>query len=119
MYTRRNLLEVVWSNGKVEVFITEAILDETNAEALRQEVAVLLDRLAGLQVNFDLRNVEFLTSSSLGIFLTILKRLRGVGGTLALCNVRPEIYGVFATTRLTGLLNVREFPCSDRPLTEV
>jgi anti-anti-sigma factor len=119
MLSRNNLLEIVWENGKVEVHITEPILDEINAEAMRLEVASLLDRLAGLQVVFDLSDVEFLTSSSLGIFLTILKRLRGVGGTLTLRNVRPEIFGVFTTTRLTDLLNVHEAPCMDRSRAEV
>lgn len=119
MLSRGSLLEVIWENGKAEVSITEAILDETNAEAMRQEVATLLDRLAGLQVVFNLKNVEFLTSSSLGIFLTILKRLRGVGGTLTLCNVSPEVYEVFNTTRLTDLLNVHRNPCGDCARTEV
>jgi anti-anti-sigma factor len=106
MLSRGSLLEIISENGKTEVRITQAILDETNAETMRQEVAALLDRLAGAQVIFDLGHVEFLTSSSLGIFVTILKRLRGVGGSLTLRNVSPEVYEVFATTRLTDLLNV-------------
>ena len=119
MLSRGGLLEIVWENEKVEIRINEAILDETNAEAMRQEMAAILDRLAGMHVIFDLRFVEFLTSSSLGIFLTILKRLRGVGGTLTLCNASPEVYEIFTTTRLNDLLNVRKLLCSDRLRSEI
>jgi anti-anti-sigma factor len=102
------LFEVVLEDGRAEVRFINAFLDERNSEAMQAEVSDLLDRLSNRQVYFDLGNIEFVSSSWLGLFVLLFRGLRSAGGRMILHHVDPEVYEVFRATRLTDLLEVRE-----------
>ena len=55
----------------------------------------------------DLGGVHYLTSTALGMLVTLHTRLRDAGGHLTLLGVNDDAYEVLHTTRLTGLLDVR------------
>jgi anti-sigma B factor antagonist len=40
--------------------------------------------------------------------ITLDKKAKARGGSLKLCNIRPEIYEVFAITRLNRLFDIRD-----------
>lgn len=109
------LLEVTSEETKVEIRLSTAVLDETNAEAMRSELAELAKRLAGRHVSFHLGNIEFVSSTWLGLFVSFGRELRAAGGRMTLHEVRPEIYDVFAATRLTDVLDVRRGECLAAP----
>jgi len=79
------LFEVVLEDGRAEVRFTNAFLDERNSEAMQAEVPDLLDRLSNRQVYFDLGNIEFVSSSWLGLFVLLFRGLRSAGGRM----IRP------------------------------
>jgi anti-anti-sigma factor len=56
----------------------------------------------------DFGNVEFLTASALGQMVVLHKEAEALGGRLTLYNVGTMVYEVFAVTRLTTLLDVRQ-----------
>ncbi len=101
------LFELVLESGRAKVRFTEAFLDERTSERMQEEVAGLLDRLSDRRVYFDLGNIEFVSSSWLGLFILLFRGLRSAGGRMILHDVGPAIYEVFTTTRLTDLLEVR------------
>ena len=72
-----------------------------------QRLLRLVDELDRPHLTLDFGAVDFLSSVGLGTLLTIHKQLRSRGGRLAVVNVRPHVYEVFAVTRLTTVLEVR------------
>ena len=54
----------------------------------------------------DFVNVGHMSSSALGMLITLHKRVHQRGGQLRLCNIRPSIYEVFVITRLNEILQI-------------
>jgi CheY-like chemotaxis protein len=54
-----------------------------------------------------LSELEFITAAFLGKLVTLHKKVRTLGGQLAITNVPPFIYELFEITRLTRVLDVR------------
>ena len=52
--------------------------------------------------------VGFLSSSALGKLITLEKKVKASGGKLRLSNIRPEIYEVFAITKLNKLFEIKD-----------
>jgi len=59
-----------------------------------------------LLLNFS--TVDFLSSAALGKLITLDKKMKAHGGTLKLSNIRPEIYEVFAITKLNRLFDIKD-----------
>ena len=77
-------------------------LDLATAPQLR-EVFTDLAALGGLHVTVDLSELAFIDSSGLSVLATGLKRLREVGGDLALRSPNPA---AMKTLEITGLTSV-------------
>ena len=58
-----------------------------------------------LILNFAI--VDFLSSAALGKLITLDKKVKAHSGKLKLCNIRPEIYEVFAITKLNKLFDIK------------
>jgi anti-sigma B factor antagonist len=89
-------------------FVDRKILDELNIQELGQEMFQLVeeDKKARLLLNFQ--QVEFLSSAALGKLITLDKKVKAQGGKMKLSNIRPEIYEVFAITKLNKLFDIKE-----------
>jgi len=96
--------------GDVSVvrFVDRKILDEANIQELGQELFQLAedDNRKKLLLNFV--SVEFLSSAALGKLITLDKKVKARGGRLKLSNIRPEIYEVFAITKLNKLFDIKD-----------
>lgn len=79
-------------------------LDEHTAENVGQQ-------LAGLHTNeevvLDVAGIEYLTSTVLGHFIALNKRLRAAGGRLVIANARPAVVDVFRVTQLDHVMDIR------------
>ena len=95
--------------GEVTVvrFVDRKILDEANIQEMGLEMFHLVeeDHRKKLLLNFS--SVEFLSSAALGKLITLEKKVRAHSGKLKLSNIRPEIYEVFAITKLNKLFDIR------------
>ena len=89
-------------------FVDRKILDEVNIQELGQELFQLVedDHRKNLLLNFT--TVEFLSSAALGKLITLDKKVKAHGGQLKLSNIRPEIYEVFAITKLNKLFDIKD-----------
>ena len=87
-------------------FLDRKILDEANIQELGQELFELVEteRRAKILLNFN--NVEFLSSAALGKLITLDRKQKAQQGELKLSNIRPEIYEVFAITKLNKLFEI-------------
>jgi len=89
-------------------FLDRKILDETSIQELGQELFQLIevDDRKKLLLNFS--SVEFLSSAALGKLITLERKAKSHAGVLKLCHIRPEIYEVFAITKLNKLFDIKE-----------
>ena len=87
--------------GEVSVvqFKDRKILDESNIQEMGRELFELVEQKR-TKILLNFMNVEFLSSAALGKLITLDKKLKAAKGQLKLSNIRPEIYEVFAITRL-------------------
>lgn len=107
-------MDATESNLKVEygmntTYITlndERILEQTHINQLRDEIMSYIEDTEERDVVIDFSNVEFMSSSFLGLLVTIHKRMCEMKGHLQLVNIDSNIYKVFKITNLTKILDV-------------
>ena len=95
-------------NVAVVRFMDRKILDDAIIQELGRELEGLVetDGKTYLLLNFD--NVEFLSSAALGKLIKLNTTVKKSGGQLKMSNIRPEIYEVFAITRLNKFFEICE-----------
>ena len=89
-------------------FIDKKILDETNIQIIGNQLFGLVDEDGRQKIILDFTNVEYLSSAALGKLITMDKKVKAAKGSLRLCSIRPEIYEVFAITKLNKLFKIFE-----------
>jgi len=89
-------------------FADRRILDDVNIQEIGQELYQLVEEEHRDRVLLNLCDVDFLASSALGKLITLQRKIKARGGTLKLSNVRPEIYEVFAITKLNAKFEIHD-----------
>jgi len=84
------------------------VVDETNIQELGKELFSLVEEEKRKNLLLNFSAVGFLSSSALGKLITLEKKVKANGGKLKLSNIRPEIYEVFAITKLNKLFDIKE-----------
>jgi anti-sigma B factor antagonist len=87
-------------------FVDKRILDETNIQIIGNQLTGLVDEDGRRKIVLDFGNVEYLSSAALGKLITLDKKVKAAKGKLRLCGIRPEIYEVFAITRLNKVFSI-------------
>jgi len=105
-YRRLDVNEV----GDVTVvhFRDQKIIEDLGIQELGQELFQLVEveNCRKLVLNFSA--VDFLSSAALGKLITLDKKMKAKAGAIKFCSIRPEIYEVFAITRLNKLFDIRD-----------
>tara|TARA_X000001036_G_C20112355_1_gene575802 strand:+ start:139 stop:489 length:351 start_codon:yes stop_codon:yes gene_type:complete len=106
--SNRNRIDVA-DVGEVSVvqFKDRKILDESNIQEMGRELFELVEQKR-TKILLNFMNVEFLSSAALGKLITLDKKLKAAKGQLKLSSIRPEIYEVFAITRLNKLFDIHD-----------
>lgn len=106
---RRRRLEVEdYNDVTIVKFTDRKILDEQNIQAIGEQLFSLVDDVGRHKLLLNFSNVEYLSSAALGKLITLNKKVQGVSGRLALCNIDPQIYEVFKITNLDKLFQIFE-----------
>jgi anti-sigma B factor antagonist len=108
-------LEVTTIGSHVVVQVSGEI-DISSAPRLREAIVGVLAE-GRTQIAVDLREVDFLDSTGLGVLVGGLKRARSAGGELRVISTSPRIAKVFAITGLDGIFQIVEQP-EDLPVIE-
>jgi anti-sigma B factor antagonist len=100
----------VTDSGQVAVvtFNDSKIIDEAEIQEFGQELYDLVEREGRKKIILNFGNVEFLSSAALGKLIGFDKRVKQHDAELMLSNIRPEIYEVFAITKLTKLFDIKD-----------
>ncbi len=95
--------------GEVTIvrFRDNKIVEDINIQELGQELFKLVEVDGRRRLLLDFATVDFLSSAALGKLITLDKKMKAHGGVLKLSNIRPEIYEVFAITKLNRLFDIR------------
>ena len=88
----------VADNGKLKVAIS-CRLDTTTAPELEKE----LDFTGITSVEFDLADLEYVSSAGLRVILMVQKNMKG---NFVLKNVKPEIMEIFEITGFADILTI-------------
>lgn len=89
-------------------FMDRNILDEVNIAQLGEQLGALADQGPRPRVILDFANVAHMSSSALGMLITLHKRIKERHGQLRLCHIRPEIYEVFIITKLNEIFHIHD-----------
>lgn len=84
------------------------ILDEVNISEIGDRLNALVAESDSPRLVIDFSPVSHMSSSALGMLITVHKRIREKGGELRLCCIQPEIYQVFVITRLNEIFRIHE-----------
>lgn len=91
-------------------FIDNKILDETNIQVIGNQLFALVEQDGRKKIVLDFSNVEYLSSAALGKLITMEKKVNAARGKLRLCGIRPDIFEVFAITKLNKVFTI----CDDQ-----
>ena len=102
-------LYITDDDGIKLVELTESkILDELGIAEIGRELGELIAQTEKPKIVVDFVNVAHMSSSALGMLITLHKRICEKDGQLRLCEIRSEIYEVFVITRLNEIFRICE-----------
>ena len=90
----------------VVTLVDQRILEELNISKIGEDLKDIVAGAAVPKMVVDFRNVTNMSSSALGMLITLHKRIREANGQLRLCNIQPTIEEVFKITRLNEIFQI-------------
>lgn len=81
-------------------------LDTPSAVKAQQEITPLLENADKL-ITLDCKDLEYISSSGLRLFLTIRKEAQAKGGKVVIININEEIKKVFMMTGFFNLFEIK------------
>ncbi|MBI3823249.1 MAG: STAS domain-containing protein [Planctomycetes bacterium] len=95
-------------------FLDKRILDEPTIQAIAEQLFSLVDTDGKRKLLLNFTSVEYMSSAALGKLINLHKKLTGLQGKLTMCSVIPQIFEVFAITKLDKIFKI--FPDEDAAL---
>jgi anti-sigma B factor antagonist len=89
-------------------FVDKKILDENNIQIIGNQMFGLVEEDGRKKIVLDFSNVEYLSSAALGKLITMNNKVKAAKGKLRLCGIRPDIYEVFAITKLNTVFDIKD-----------
>jgi len=98
----------VTNEGSVLVaeLVDKKILDELAITQIQEQLSAVLAPAVEPKLVMDFSRVAHMSSSALGMLITLHKRIREKKGELRLCGISPSIYEVFVITRLNEIFKI-------------
>jgi anti-anti-sigma factor len=106
--TARDVTVVHFTGGKVS-------LDEETLARILDQLLALADEPSESDLLLDFGNIEYLSSTALATLVSLHKKLLAGGRHMTVGNLSPQVYEVFAVTRLNNFLDVRLAGQEDEP----
>lgn len=101
-------MDITISNdGNIITTTLKGRLDTLQATECEAKLAPLHEN-ADKELVLECGDLEYISSSGLRLFLSLLKDVRAKGGSLVLKNVNNEIRNIFAITGFQKLFNIQD-----------
>ncbi len=105
--TGSGLLNITRTRGVLQVhFADRNILDEASIDHIGEQLKGLIQTEEEPKILLNFSNVEHLSSSALGMLITLNKSVRQQGGVMKLSNINSQIHEVFSITRLDRMFEI-------------
>lgn len=75
------------------------------SKTFKESVIDLIEQ-GNLQVLINLKNIEFVDSCGIGVFIAFLKLLQRNQGLLALCEMKKPVTNIFQLTRVDKVIKI-------------
>ena len=100
----------ITSQGDVTIveLTDRKILDEVKISQISERLKGLVAKAESPKFVLDFSSVVHMSSSALGMLITLHKRVRERKGQLRLAGIQPAIYEVFVITRLNEIFGITE-----------
>ena len=95
-------------SATVVELIDRKILDEVTILEIGEQLTTLVSQADVPRLILDFGSDRHLSSSALGMLITLHKRIREKSGLLRLCNIQPAINEIFEITRLSEVFEIAE-----------
>lgn len=103
-------MEISEVNAETHLHVTpHGRLDATTAPALQEKLVGLIDA-GNHRMLLDFSGLDYVSSAGLRVVLIAAKRLKAVGGRLALCGMKPHIKEVFDIAGFSTMLSIYAGP---------
>jgi anti-anti-sigma factor len=108
LQTRKDALLRIQKQNDIGIigFITSRILDQSNVQQLGEEFDSLVDQFHLGKMVLDFENVSYMSSAVMGKLVALLKKVKGSGGRLVLCNIEESIYEIFEIMRFDKMFEI-------------
>ena len=83
-------------DGEIDIF---------NIGKVREQLVQLTDGFKEVQI--DMKNLNFIDSTGLGMLIGLVRDLKGKNGSVVLINPRPQVMRLLETTGLNTVFEVR------------
>ncbi len=93
--------------GKVIIIELEGRLDVHLSLEIEQAVNDIIDK-GEKYLLFDLKGVQYLSSSGLRIFIAAMRKLKSIDGALKLANMSDSVKKIFKVVELIDLFEIYE-----------
>lgn len=107
MATSNKLLMYAIGDVTIVVFQETSILDPLVVQQIGEALYYLVDGKACRKIIVDFGKVHLLSSSALGVLITLKKKADAIHGQIVLCGIRPELMKVFTITHLHKMFEFR------------
>jgi anti-sigma B factor antagonist len=84
----------------IVTFVRQQLTDEDNIEQVGDALFALVEKDAHSRIILDLSQLDYITSSVLGKFITLHRRLHRLGGAVVLCAIQPNVRESLRASRL-------------------
>jgi anti-anti-sigma factor len=85
---------------------SQVSLDEETLRRTHDQLLALADEPSESDLLLDFANVEYLTSTALGMLVSLRKKLLARGRRLTVGNLSPQLHEVFTVTKLDSFLDL-------------
>ena len=89
----------------VTVYVTGE-LDHYSAQSVRRELDTLISRPGVKRLVLDLKDMNFMDSSGIGVILGRYRELRERGGSVAVRNMNPQVEKVFTLSGMKQVIQI-------------
>ena len=84
----------------------ESILEEHQIKKLEDDIVPIINENSDGELILNFCNIQFMSSSVLGLLIKIQKKVCELGGHLKILNVNANIFKVFKITKLTKVFDI-------------
>lgn len=95
----------VTTKDEYTVVTLQGRLDTTQADSVEKKIVEILDQKYD-RIIFDCKEMDYISSSGLRIFLIAQKRMMAIGGQLRLCSLQPGIQEIFDMSGFSMIFNI-------------